>query len=271
MAMHAAYRWLQHSILAGQPVSAAPQIVSPAQETAEDRVNIYWEAYRLRFKEALACDFPLTQRHMGEQAFAKKCARAIVLDPPTHFNLDQYSLRFADHLLAQADINASIHELIRLEKTQLVVLAAPEVARVRAADIAGWDEQRLLSQPFQLVPALALLTLSQCPPDWLTHLISQSKPDVDPLESVNPSAQAGPSESPRQSSAFTRLLIYRDAGLIVKVLAEDEYAVLTQWQQSPHNLTQLLALFDQVELAIWQQWLSGWLSGGILTIPTEAT
>jgi hypothetical protein len=122
---------LQHHVLTGdRQASALFQGTRTASRSA--RLEVYREAYYLRFAEALAANYPALQRLLGEPQFAVLVRGYVDAHPSRH-----YSVRWFGHRLAAW-----------LRRT------APYACQPGLADLARWEWR--LAHAFDAADAVAL-------------------------------------------------------------------------------------------------------------------
>ena len=76
------------------------QVVGNGQASAEFRLQIYAEAYRLRLEEALETDFEALHSLLGDEQFHELCLRYIDAYPSSHYSLRYFGRSMSDFLRA---------------------------------------------------------------------------------------------------------------------------------------------------------------------------
>ena len=151
-------RAFQHHVLSGDPGSVAR--IEPARGvSAETRLEIYSEAYRLRLRDALASTFPRLQNLLGVAEF-DVLARRYIEEFPSHFaSIRWFGDRLAESLRRWSAEEPWLGELAEWEwalaaafdSSDAPVLTADALSRI-AAD--QWPELR-----FEVHPSLHRLNL----------------------------------------------------------------------------------------------------------------
>ena len=136
-------------------VSDGPQL------DAESRADVYFSAYRLRLIEALAGEYEVLARHLGEEFEAY--ARAFIAEHPSKArNLRYYAPAFADFLATRGAVEAA--SIAAFERGLRDAFDAPDeqVASVAALlSIAAADWGALI---FRFHPSVQVLSLEHSAP-----------------------------------------------------------------------------------------------------------
>ncbi len=113
-------------------------IVDNAQASAQLRLSIYADAYRLRLGEALSNDYEALHGLLGDEQFYKLCHRYIERHPSRHFSLRYFGqhmkafLRVTEPYLRQP----VLAELAEFEWALIDAFDAPDSEIVRIEDMA---------------------------------------------------------------------------------------------------------------------------------------
>lgn len=140
-------------------------IKSQQRISAEKRLDIYREAYRLRLIETLAADYPACKAVMGDAIFVKWCDRYIKAYPSQHYSLRYFGKNFYSFLKINNELYLS--ELAQFEwllSCAFDAFDANSVTRDALAAIAieDWAMLRL-----QLHPSVHLCELNcNAPAIW---------------------------------------------------------------------------------------------------------
>jgi hypothetical protein len=82
----------------GAPNTAATRVVDAGRLSADERLQVYADAYRLRLIEALETDFIALRAFLGEDAFNALARAYIDASPSTHYSLRYFGTGFAGFL-----------------------------------------------------------------------------------------------------------------------------------------------------------------------------
>ncbi|MEO5702364.1 MAG: DNA-binding domain-containing protein [Gammaproteobacteria bacterium] len=140
----------QDYLLAPSAVPGMDQhIVGTVQTSAQLRLDIYADAYRLRLEEALGNDFEALHSLLGDEQFYKLCLKYIDAHPSQHFSL-RY---FGQHMSAFLRLNEPystqpmLAELAEFEWALIDAFDAQDSAVVSIEDMGmlapeAWPEMR---------------------------------------------------------------------------------------------------------------------------------
>jgi hypothetical protein len=154
-------------------------VLAGSRASAERRLGIYADAYRLRLVEALGTDYPALRGLLGEGGFDRVMREFISVQPSRHRNLRWYGGELARFLERSARWRRRplLAELARFEwalglafdAADVSLVSAEAVARVPVAD---WPGMRL-----RLVPSVRLLALrGNAPQVWRAALAGRKPP-----------------------------------------------------------------------------------------------
>lgn len=157
------------------------QVVSDAKASAEERVQVYVEGYRLRLLEVLEDNFAGLHGLLGDQQFDQMGRAYIAAHPSTHPSVRWFSQKLPEFLHSTAPYDAHPH---------LAEMAAFEWAQGLAfdsADVPTLDMQALATIPptawgqvtFQFHPSVQRLDLqSNMPKFWQALQAEQEPPAI---------------------------------------------------------------------------------------------
>jgi len=165
--------WMQAAILDRDAPGLRGRVRGDNRLTAEDRIGIYMQGYRLRLIECLRSEYPMLAALAGETAFGLFAQGYIAAHPSRSYTLYEFAAGFADYLEAARPPGdgpqAIPAELARIERARAEILRARGVESEPApadsgidpliAAMAGrfWrpDSVRLLALPFDFTETLA--------------------------------------------------------------------------------------------------------------------
>lgn len=113
-------------------------VVGNTQVTAEERLNVYAEAYRLRLIEVLGNEFPGLRALVGEQGFEVLAQGYIQSSPSSKFNVRWYGAGLADFLGSVETWmkDPALAEMAAWESAMSLVFDARDESTMTIADIA---------------------------------------------------------------------------------------------------------------------------------------
>ncbi|MEO7169851.1 MAG: DNA-binding domain-containing protein [Sphingomonas sp.] len=185
--------WLQAAMLDGEAADARDHVLGDNRLTAEMRVGIYAQGYRLRLLECLGTEYPVLSALAGPTAFGLFAQGYIAAHPSRSYTLYDFGADFADYLDAARPagdgtpqaVEAIPGALARIERARAEVHRArgvesravplteagldPVIASILGLGLArAWwrpDSVRLLELPFDFTETLA--AVDRCEPPCL--------------------------------------------------------------------------------------------------------
>lgn len=137
-------------------------VVSTPAATAQQRLEIYAEAYRLRLLETLQVDFPGLHGLLGDTQFEQLGRAYIDACPSRHASIRWYGARLADFLGQQVPYSEqpALAELARFEWTQGEVFDAPDAPPVGMDALQAIAPRQWGDLNVQVHPSARVLHLS---------------------------------------------------------------------------------------------------------------
>lgn len=183
-------------------------VVDAVPVSADARLKIYADAYRLRLADALADNYPKLQMLLGDDAFSELSARYLDAQPSRHFSIRYFGHHLAGFVAAQPPYSNQpvLADMANFEWALRDVFDAADAVALAAEDLASFAPEAWPELCFKLHPAVRRLDLT-----WNAPAIWKSLDDQ--LEPPAPQAD-------RQATAW---LIWRhDLKINFKSLAADE-------------------------------------------------
>jgi hypothetical protein len=154
-------------------------LMSRAAESCDDiqgRMEIYVNAYWARLREALADNYPVLYRALGDEAFRELAAAYLRAPPSPHRSIRWFGDRLVEFVTRNPDAipHPALRDLARMDWAMRGAFDAADTPPLRCADLAGvapaqWPELR-----FAPCPAFRLLHL-----DWgveaLWHALNEDE------------------------------------------------------------------------------------------------
>jgi hypothetical protein len=146
---------------------------------AEDRLAIYYNAYRARLHDALSSAFDKTHAYVGDELFAELC-EGYVRDHPSHFrNMRWYGDRFAEFVRQALPDYPVVAELAAFEWTLGLSFDAADAPVLAAKDLAAIDADEWERIGFHLQPSLQILPMHWNATEiWLALDRDEAPPDA---------------------------------------------------------------------------------------------
>lgn len=214
--------------------------------TAEDRLEIYAEAYFIRLHDALGLEtFASTRAFLGDDAFRNIVAKFLAFNPSHYFNVEDVGAGLPQFLITQEELVAQLPFIVELAdfewQLNMTFFAdkCVSMASEKIAHIEDWDSSRFLFSPAMRVLCYQYPVLEL----WQDgRSISES-----PLEAS-------------RSMEPTYVLIYRDQNYSVDAenISSEQYNVLKKLMQGEH-LCEALAGIDESKANDLQAWFQHWM------------
>jgi hypothetical protein len=182
------------AILTGDLAAAAPAVCGDGL-SAEARLRVYRNHFRITLAEALSATFPATARLLGEACFGGLARRFVGNHPPTQPCLAEYGQGFAAFLGRQPDLAAVpfAADLARLEWAMSAAREAPDALTLGPVHFARLSPGRVAELRTVLHPA------------W--RVVRSRWPVLDLWQACRTD---GKTEGFRLAPAWTELLVGRD-------------------------------------------------------------
>jgi len=110
------------------------------------RLDIYYQAYRLRLRDALSEAYSKTHAYLGDEMFYEACAAYIAAHPSPYRNLRWFGDKFALHLRGHFTEHSQVAELAQFEWALGTAFDAedqPILALSDLATISDWESVTL--------------------------------------------------------------------------------------------------------------------------------
>ncbi|HEY8023984.1 MAG TPA: DNA-binding domain-containing protein [Burkholderiaceae bacterium] len=145
----------------------------------QDRLAIYYDAYRIRLGEALAEAFDKTYAYVGDDAFAALCRDYIERYPSQFRNLRWFGDHFAAFAAESLPDHPMVAELAAFEWALGLAFDAADAPILTLQDLQGLAPEAWETLGFALHPSLQLLSLHwNIPAIWLALGRDEAPPDA---------------------------------------------------------------------------------------------
>lgn len=126
------------------------RVSGTAKVSAPKRLEIYFDAYRLRLLDALDSNYPVLHAWIGDEEFEKLGLAYLEAHPSTHFSIRYFGHRLAEYLATSEEYRDKpyLREMASLEWAMSETFDAPDSPLVILNDMAAipadaWPEMRL--------------------------------------------------------------------------------------------------------------------------------
>lgn len=199
--MTAAADVLRHQQLAFAAAAAADGAYAGALLAADPhggppRLGVYRHAYRARLAEALADNFEILARAMGDEAFAALADAYITAHPSTHPSIRWFGHRLADFMAASVERGEDLvpHpafvDLARMDWALRAAFDAADAPALGRDALAGWAPQDFAALRLAAHPSVQQVRL-----DWAIEAAWRALREHDPDTGTEPALPA-PEERP---------------------------------------------------------------------------
>src|SRR3989344_5573117 len=155
-------------------------VVGTDKVSAEQRLTIYYDAYRLRLLEALDSNYPVLHGWIGDEEFEKLGLAYLAAHPSTHFSIRYFGHELARFLAASETYRDKpfLSEMARFEWAMSEAFDAPDSALVRLEDMAAIDSGAWPSLRFTMQDSVRRLNLEwNVPTIWKAIDAEQAPPE----------------------------------------------------------------------------------------------
>ncbi|GAB4513155.1 MAG: DNA-binding domain-containing protein [Sulfuricaulis sp.] len=130
------------------------RVTGTAKVSAEQRLAIYYDAYRLRLLEALTSNYPVLRAWIGDEEFENAGIAYLAAHPSRHFSIRWFGHRFPEFLASTEPWSGTpfLAEIASLEWALSEAFDAENGAVMNIEDMAGipadsWPDMRLHFHP----------------------------------------------------------------------------------------------------------------------------
>ncbi|MBR9756044.1 putative DNA-binding domain-containing protein [Cobetia sp. 4B] len=165
--------------------AAAKAVISDQLASAEERLDIYAMAYRLRLFEVFGGDFEAVHTLIGDDAFGLLCRDYLAAHPPSHYSIRWAGQHFPAFVAAREPERSLVTEMAAFEWALGLALDVVDSAPLRAESLQTlspdeWPELALAAHP----SLKRFLFHFDTPAIW--KAIDSDEPPRAPVESDTP-------------------------------------------------------------------------------------
>jgi len=154
--------------------------------SANERLAIYHNAYRIRLRQALEEAFSKTHSYLGDDLFWQMCDSYVQSQPSAFHNLRWYGHQFSDFLAQKLEDHPIVAELAAFEWALSVAFDAEDATALCANDVRHLAPEQWENVGFSLHPSVQILNLRcNAIAIWLALDKEQTPPDVINSESAS--------------------------------------------------------------------------------------
>lgn len=199
------------------------------------RLGVYRHAYRARLAEALADNFEILARAMGDEAFAALADAYITAHPSTHPSIRWFGHRLADFMGHAADAGEGLvphpafADLARMDWALRAAFDAADAPSLGREALAGWAPQDFAALRLAPHPSMQLVRLQ-----WAIEAAWRALREHDPDSGTEPELPA-PEQQPHTLLVWRRGLdtLWRsvepaEAALLDGLAARESFAELCE-------------------------------------------
>lgn len=155
-------------------------VVDTAKISADSRLKIYADAYRLRLIDALADNYPILHTLIGDDTFTELGARYLETQPSRHFSIRHFGHRLAEFVTVQSPYAQQpvLADLAHFEWALRDVFDAADALALTHQDLAAIAPELWPDMRFKLHPTVRRLDLTWNAPAIWKALDEQLDPPV---------------------------------------------------------------------------------------------
>jgi len=137
------------------------QVIGTDKVSAEQRLAIYYDAYRLRLLEALDSNYPVLHGWIGDDKFEELGLAYLTAHPSTHFSIRYFGHELARFLAADKTYcdRLFLSEMAQFEWAMTEAFDAPDSTLVRLEDVAAMAPEAWPGLRFQMQDSVRRLNL----------------------------------------------------------------------------------------------------------------
>lgn len=232
-------------------VAFTKKIVNDKKVGVKKRLGIYADGYRLRIIEALSSAYPILKAWLGDDLFDKTARNYIDTYPSTYRNMRWVGDAMCEHLTKTLPKHPIAAEIAQFEWALSLAFDAEDAPVLSLQDLAAIAPENWGDLRFKFHPAVQLLS-----PKYNVILVWQAL-NVD--------------ETPPKATQINEPCVVwrKDLNSHYRSLESAEYTAIQQMTvgASFADLCESLEKNASEDEATMQaaQYLSGWLSGGLIT------
>lgn len=164
------------------------QHVAPCQRfSAENRLKVYFNAYRIRLLEIMQLDFEKTHSLMGDELFEKAFHAYLAAHPSTHFSVRYFGERFPEFLKNTPPFSEHpvLSEMASFECAISYTLDAADKPPIQRDKLATLKPEEWANLQFQFHPSV-ISHLFEWDTPVLWRLIDQEESPRAPIQQEKP-------------------------------------------------------------------------------------
>ncbi|MFZ6773823.1 putative DNA-binding domain-containing protein [Undibacterium sp. SXout7W] len=166
-------------------IAETKKTTKTADISGQTRLDIYYQAYRLRLRDALSEAFDKTHRYLGDDLFFAACTAYIAAHSSRHRNLRWYGSDFPDFLRSYCADIPLVAELATFEWTLSLAFDAADQPVLTLADLGNLQAEDWETAGFVCQQSNHFLRMDwNCVAIWLALTADEYPPE--PLQNTAP-------------------------------------------------------------------------------------
>jgi hypothetical protein len=167
----------QHYLMHGNADTLLPKITDD-HLSSQKRLEIYYDAYRLRLLEVMSIDYPKTQMLLGDEDFEAAFLQYLDKYPSTHFSVRYFGQYFPDFLEQTSPFKEAtlVAEMATFEWAISYTIDAEDAPIVTLADLSAISPEKWGALTFTLHPSLLSRYFSWDTPQLWQHIDNELPP-----------------------------------------------------------------------------------------------
>ena len=134
-------------------------VVGDGRADQVTRLDVYYQAYRLRLLEVLRKDFPGLHTLLGPEAFENMALDYLTRHPPSHPSVRQLGKDLENYLTSAHEERPELAEMARFEWTWNAAFDAADREPITPAEFDGLSNEAWATQEFKIHPSVQHLDL----------------------------------------------------------------------------------------------------------------
>lgn len=177
----------QNAVLANE-LKAPVFFVATEKVSAEERLEIYSDAYRLRLIEVLESNYPVLSRYLGEEDFSNLALGYLEYYPSEYRNVRWYGDRLSE-FMAETELygeNAFLIELAKLEWIFSLVFDASDSGILAFSDLSNIPPEKWPNLILKIHPSVHRLDLHWNSAEIWEALMHEAEEYPEPNQFASP-------------------------------------------------------------------------------------
>lgn len=177
----------QNYLMYADEASILPMVAKDSHFSAERRLKVYFDAYRIRLCEILQLDFPKTYILLGDEHFEQAFIHYLDKHPSQHFSVRYFGQHFSEFLRITAPFSdyPAIAEMAAFEWAVAFTIDAIDASIAKTEDFTAVSPELWPELVFSLHPAVTSLVFHYDTP-LLWQVIENEEEMRAPIKQASP-------------------------------------------------------------------------------------